>query len=70
MRYQLECDSAISMQCRYDCLLSCVNVLNLVHSDYAWIAKPVMNDDDTDLSDDMDTEKVLPNLNVFMVQNF
>lgn len=54
MRYQLECDTAISLQCRYDCLLSCLNALNMVHPDYAWIAKPVINDDD------MDTEKVLP----------
>lgn len=68
MRFHLECDSANSMQCRYDCLLSCLNALNLVHPDYAWIAKPVINDDDTDLSEDMDTEKVL--LNVFMFKNF
>lgn len=45
MRYSLECDTAVAVQARYDCLLSCVNSLNLVDEKYAWIAKPIINDD-------------------------
>lgn len=45
MRYSLECDTAAAVQARYDCLLSCVNSLNLVDPKYAWIAKPIINED-------------------------
>lgn len=57
MRFALECESFSAIQCRYKCLLSCLNTLSLVDEKYAWIAKPVINEDATD-SDDMDTDEV------------
>lgn len=45
MRYLLEHNSVQAMQSRYNCLLACVNVLHLIDEKYAWIAKPVINDE-------------------------
>lgn len=43
MRFALEYDTATAIQSRYECLLSCLNALQLVDEKYAWIAKPVIN---------------------------
>lgn len=58
MRYSLECDTIESVRCRYECLLACLNSLNLVDENYAWIAKPVINEDNGHESDDMETNEV------------
>lgn len=58
MRYSLECDTIESVRCRYECLLACLNSLNLVDENYAWIAKPVINEDNGHQSDDMETNEV------------
>ncbi|XP_058462385.1 nuclear pore complex protein Nup160 homolog [Malaya genurostris] len=42
MRCQLECNSLIFVKMRCESLLKCVNALNLVAPDYAWIAKPTV----------------------------
>ncbi|XP_059616440.1 nuclear pore complex protein Nup160 homolog [Phlebotomus argentipes] len=47
MRFGYESNSLEAMQYRYDCLLACVNALNLVDKEYAWIAKPVSNKEDS-----------------------
>ena len=60
-RFQLECGSISSIQRRYDCLLSCLNSLQLVDEKYAWIAKPIINEEDypEDNDDDnMETDDV------------
>lgn len=49
MRYLRECDSADAMQARHQCLLACLNALHLIDKNYAWIAKPVIADDDDDV---------------------
>lgn len=59
MRYALECDTIESVQCRYECLLACLNALNLVDANYAWIAKPVINEDNGQHNEDnMETDEV------------
>lgn len=45
MRFSVESDTIAGIQSRYECLVSCVNSLSLVDEKYAWIAKPVINDD-------------------------
>lgn len=58
MRYTSESDTVAGIQSRYECLLSCVNSLLLVDERYAWIAKPVINDDSRGGGDDdMDTDE-------------
>lgn len=42
LRCQLECNSQIYLKMRCESLLKCVNALNLVAPDYAWIAKPTV----------------------------
>ncbi|XP_053684351.1 nuclear pore complex protein Nup160 homolog [Sabethes cyaneus] len=42
MRCQLECNSQVFLKMRCESLLKCVNALNLVAADYAWIAKPTV----------------------------
>lgn len=63
MRYSTECDTIDGIQSRYECLLSCVNSLTLVDEKYAWIAKPVINEDSRGAggADDMDTDDVTLN---------
>lgn len=56
MRYLLECDTVSAMQARQQCLLACINSLNLIEKNYAWIAKPVINDNIDD--SDMETDEV------------
>ncbi|XP_062543915.1 nuclear pore complex protein Nup160 homolog [Armigeres subalbatus] len=40
MRCQLECNSLVFLKMRCEALLKCINALNLVVPEYAWIAKP------------------------------
>ena len=53
MRYLLECDSIDAMHSRYNCLLACINCLHLIDENYAWIAKPIINDDNNMSVDDV-----------------
>ncbi|GAB0094315.1 Nuclear pore complex protein Nup160 homolog [Sergentomyia squamirostris] len=57
MRFGYESNSLEAMQYRYDCLLACVNALNLVDRKYAWIAKPAGSKEDN--ADDVDKVVVL-----------
>ncbi|XP_055603788.1 nuclear pore complex protein Nup160 homolog [Uranotaenia lowii] len=45
MRCQLECNSLAFLKMRCEALLKCINALNLVAPDYAWIAKPSVSKD-------------------------
>lgn len=40
MRCHLECNSLVFLKMRCEALLKCINALNLVVPEYAWIAKP------------------------------
>ncbi|XP_037026302.1 nuclear pore complex protein Nup160 homolog isoform X2 [Bradysia coprophila] len=69
MRYALECDTIESVQCRYECLLACLNALNLCDENYAWIAKPVINEDNGHNSEDMETNEIPVKQNVIVLQS-
>lgn len=56
LRCSLECDTLTAIERRYDCLLVCVTALHLTDPKYAWIARPVVNEEDDD--DQMETDSV------------
>lgn len=58
LRYGLECDNLPSVERRYECLQACVTALYLVDEQYAWIARPVVNEREIsgDSDDQMDTD--------------
>lgn len=45
LRCSLECDTLSAVERRYECLLSCITALHLVDEKYAWIARPVINEE-------------------------
>lgn len=54
LRCLLECESLAAVERRYECLLTCLTALHLVDKDYAWIARPVINDEATASGDEDD----------------
>lgn len=57
MRFSLECETASAIQLRYESLLTCLNALNLVSKEDAWIAKPVINEE-MNSTEEMDSDEV------------
>lgn len=47
LRCSLDGETLSAVERRYECLLSCITTLHLVDEKYAWIARPVFNDDVT-----------------------
>lgn len=60
LRFDLECDTLQSVERRYECLLACITALHLVEEKYAWIARPVVNEEELKGGkddDQMDTDE-------------
>ncbi|EDS41574.1 conserved hypothetical protein [Culex quinquefasciatus] len=62
MRCHLECNSLIYLKMRCESLLKCVNALNLVAPDYAWIAKPTIFKETAQTAEDQRTQIVVISL--------
>lgn len=61
LRFSMESTSFASLQSRYESLLACVNALELVDKDYAWIAKPVFDDNIDKMDVEMEENSVHEN---------
>lgn len=63
LRCMLEFNTLPGVERRYECLLACITALELAEENYRWIARPVISEDQQDVSmndDDMEVDRSMP----------
>lgn len=70
LRCMLEFNTLPGVERRYECLLACITALELAEDNYRWIARPVISDDQQEVSmhdDDMEVDQSLPESKVVVL---